>query len=344
MANDNIHPLFPPTSRPPESIPVRSVRELDQVAEAARAAIGGALTLNRLANSPLGNVSQAAQTAQSTLRRMILPPARRTKPSRTRRGPDRAPAEHNPDLVPTALFSWGRRLDDVLTEARGRAHRPESRLTRLLSPVWSWLGLAVTGVAAALVMTQHWFLAAGVLAARVAVSRWIGDETNRSRNGRVQDPSSSTIMYRCVAAHLCDCIMLLAVIWVLLSVGASQWAVVGTVAIATMLLGTLSRVAALQVGVQIFRLTLERIFRTAAVLIALLLTGLWQPDVASASTPLLGVAFLGCLLFGLGELVRTQLRVRYAVHEYGATPAVSITVEGKRTMTTAVRTGFREAS
>ncbi|MDQ1684819.1 MAG: hypothetical protein QOC82_1556 [Frankiaceae bacterium] len=311
--DDNLLHLFPPAEPEPiEDDVLAAVVALDDVADTAEAVVGGVLDLKRHARSDYSSVRAAAETAMTVARESL-----------------HSTLAADPSYVDTGTFRCGRHVDDALLAARRVAQRRQP-------PAWfqrPWIvtGVLITGCAAWLISQQHWLVAAGLVGARIAVSVRYGDEHNLPFEGRSSGTRASTIVYRCLAGHASDAVILIGVLWALLEAHRPLWAVATVASLAAMLLATLLRVAALQVGAQIYRLTAERVVRAGSLLIALVASAVAQPDLPAHGALWLGVAIAGPLLYGFGETARVTRRLRQTDIAYGGTlPQVNITVRDHR--------------
>ena len=88
-------------------------------------------------------------------------------------------------------------------------------------------------------------------------------------------------------------------------------------ALVLQMLATLARVAALQIGVQLFRLHAERVCRTGSILVGLLVTATAQPVVPATGPPALALCFLGSFAYAVAEILRTVARLRFADQQGG---------------------------
>lgn len=116
----------------------------------------------------------------------------------------------------------------------------------------------------------------------------------------------------CVVGHICDFSTLLAIAGCLMVGDRTAWGVgVGLVVVFAMF-GTLLRVAAVQEGIVLRRLLLERVLRTGSLLLGLMLAALLQPTTPTASVPVIAIAAIGTGLYACGEVARVLTTVRSA--------------------------------
>src|SRR5579872_2548797 len=165
--------------------------------------------------------------------------------------------ESNPQSV-SPVFRWGRRLDNRLDGSRGALrllHRPLGDLRR----VWALAGLGLTVVAAVFVAYHFWLSALLVVALRVSVSTLLGStydlpfESSNAVVGR-----STATLLRCLVSHVGDALILVGGAFAFVIANRPGYAMTMMSIVTVMLLATLCRVAALQVGVQLYRLVVER--------------------------------------------------------------------------------------
>jgi len=296
----------------------RASRELDSIAQAARDGIGAALALNELATSELDAVRRAAGSVQARMYGVLEPPP---------------PCD---DLVNLPLFRLGRWLDgkaeatrkSVGAQARGRI----ARLPRLwcrLTLLWTWLGLALTVGIAAAIMTGLWWQATLLLVVRVTISVAVGAEPNLPYEGYTSDGNVAAVIYRCIAGHVSDTLPLLAIAWSLADQQHAMLAFMAVVSLMTMLTATLLRVASLQVGVQMIRLTLERVARTGTVFLGLLLSVVFSSVGFTHGSLWICLAVAGPLAYALGEVWRSVVRLADAGKKSGGRlPDIRLVVIG----------------
>jgi len=167
---------------------------------------------------------------------------------------------------------------------------------------WVMVWLALTGMTCIAITNQWWAVAAGVVLFRVGASTLLGRTHNLPLETRsFRKDNGLLIVTRCLTAHLGDVAVMLTIAWTLTLNARPRWAALFVCTAMFMLLATLYRVAALQVGVQIIRPRSERLFRVGALVAALLLAGVHQPAIPARTYPLLGIAAAGALLYALLE-------------------------------------------
>ena len=184
---------------------------------------------------------------------------------------------------------------------------------------WAWtiMGIVITGFASVAVFHQAWGLAFSLLAGRVVLSLAFGDRYNLPFEGRTRPDSRFAVVTRCLAGHVSDSMILVSVSAVLIITGHAVWGGFALVAAMIMVLATLYRVASLQVGVQLQRLQLERVFRVVSVLIAISSTAV-SPDGTLYGMPFLALAGVGALVYGLLEIFRVAWRLRHEDRHQGS--------------------------
>lgn len=206
-----------------------------------------------------------------------------------------APASVGVGAVERRLHQLGRRLSkqDASPTARNLA-------------AFAWLTAAVgAGVAIAL---TWWWAAVGLLMVRIAGSVWIGrtDFPADAVTAASTPGSARARIERCLMSHAGDAAGLLGVTYALLGQDRSAWAMLTVGAVCLMLFGALARVGSLQAGVLPPRTAVERVARRGPLLVVLVATAVWQPEVPTSGVPLLGLACGGTLAYAVVELFRVH--------------------------------------
>lgn len=311
MSKHKVTHLFPAAEpESPRDDVLEAVRTLDEITASAASVIGGILDLKRHARSSYTGVQRAADAALRTARESL----------------DSITAT-DPSFVDTGMFRAGRRLDDRLLAVRRDHLARRAGSPRSFQRMWVLVSLALTGVGVVAVIEHAWTVAALAVAVRCLINIRFADEHNLPFEGRSSGRRASTMVYRCLSGHASDAAILVAIVWVLMHAERPLWAIGSIVAIVVALSATLLRVAALQVGAQIYRLTLESVARSGSLLVALSATAMLQPHIPDQGLLWLGIALVGPLLYGIGETIRTMLRLHATDVAFGGSlPQVSITV------------------
>ncbi len=281
--------------------------ELDAVRHAAHVGAGTAWSLNALHDSPSEAVRRAAAKAQQTLMAQLRPP----------------PVEPAP--IDNWLFRKGYQIEErvkALAEMVAAAQPGDRRLRAW----WSWGGLVLTAAVAGLIITGYWWVAVGGLALRVVVSLGLGAPSNLPFEGYTVDGKASDVVYRCIAGHVSDTVPLMALAWVLAVQGRTGLAALLVTAFTAMLIVTLLRVAALQVGVQVPRQVLERVLRTGSVVLALVCGELISRSAGSRATDAAWLAAFGPLAYAFGEAARTAMHLHHDKGSVGGLSTIQVTV------------------
>jgi hypothetical protein len=210
-----------------------------------------------------------------------------------------------------ALYRCGGRIEsglEYLALAIRRDWARNSWLSRHWTPMRVLLSLGV----AALLGFDFFAWAFVVLAIRMFGSLFTGAAWAFPAERRRADPEART--WACWAGHLGDAIVLLAIAAGSIGAGSTTAGMVLVFALVAQLLATLARVAALQHGIQLQRLRLERVIRAGGTLIALGVAALIQ--VRFSGTP-----------WGLLALLAAIPAFAYAALESARVLAVSYLTE-----------------
>ena len=217
--------------------------------------------------------------------------------------------------VPRHAHAGGRveRLDRTLNRLRLRWVR-KARPARWVRRCWTVVGLAASAAAAVLIAENHYVGAAVLVSARIVVSVRLGRNHDLPFEGYNDDDRQSWVVWRAVAGHVGDSAILVGVMWNLLEGHRPVWVLGAAGAVIVMLAATMARMAALQVGVQIERITTERVARLGGLVLGLVCAAVLQPAVPLEHPPVLALTFMGSLVFGMAEMFRTNQWLRLQSH------------------------------
>ena len=207
------------------------------------------------------------------------------------------------------LVGLGSTIERGLGRAPGVLVRPT---TAFFGPWWTGIRLLVTIAASAFLVAGEVRVALALVAFRVVGSTFqptpglSSDVLSSATHGT--DKRARADWYvdwrACVVGHFCDALTLASIGLLLAGSGRSIWAAaVGLVAV-TELSVTMLRVAAVQGGVVLRRLYLERVMRNGGLILGLTLAAVIQVDVPDSGPPLLALTALGGAVFAAGELYR----------------------------------------
>lgn len=271
---------------PPRAAHVRPVSDLEvRAAELASQATQAIDELNRIAGSDDKQTRNAAVAALAQAQLGISPPK-------------------EVFVVQDRTFSLGRLVDDRLSEQKERArnHRISRRSDRL---TWTYVGLLLSALAGALVTVESlWWAPAVIVGLRQFLTLGLGGDGTLPFEGPTSGTGARAI-YRCWATHLSDVLVLFGFV----AVGAfNAWpvALIAVASIIAVLFGVILRTSALQLGIQVNRLTLERVVRPWPPVLALVIAILVP---AHSSLVLALGLLLGPFSYGLGEQVRSAIRI-----------------------------------
>jgi hypothetical protein len=210
------------------------------------------------------------------------------------------------DLVQAQVFAIGRNLDDELGGLR-RSIRPW-RVPELVSRIWGIFGLLLTVLAAFLIALApaFWPLAGALIVIRQVSSIAIGGDGTLPFESPILGRPVGAV-YRCLAAHVADAVVLSGVAYYG-AIHAPWLGVIAMSSIIAIMLGALTRTSALQLAIQVNRLNMERVIRGSLPAMALVMSFL----VPSSAVVFLTVGVVvGPLAYGLGETLRTAIRIRH---------------------------------
>lgn len=277
-----------PVGAPVRPCPV-SVDWGDQMAmeadQAVVAAVHGLASLSGLSQSPDPVVRRRANEGFALAQREFRP------------------AKQPPDLVEHVVFRWGRNIDSLLGRWR-KAIQPATA-SLVMSRAWTPIGLLMTCAVAWALANGHLAMAGLILAVRQILTVRLGGWANLPFEHAARRLDRD-IVNRCVATHTADAVMLVGVAIAGYQTQSILVLLVALVSLVAMLTGTLLRLAALQVGVQISRLYLERVMRVWPAILALL-----GAFVVGSSWVVLAVSASGPLVYGVGEICRSLIRIRH---------------------------------
>mgnify|MGYP001124981030 FL=1 len=229
----------------------------------------------------------------------------------------------DPDRVETRLFTLGRRIDDFLSDLRAGA--PRFPVPPIVEMIWIPGGLLTTIGVGALLLTGHPIIAGMLLLGRLLTTIFIGgpgtlpfEGIERNLEG-VERMATPLALLRCHVTHAVDTLMIGVFVVYAYMHGSVVGMAFGVVAIVTLLFGTMARMSVLQLGVQVTRLTLERVVRVGPMIVALWLLN-FDPTV------LVVAGVVPSMVYGLGEIVRVHRRLQCAlIGRYAR--SISLTVE-----------------
>lgn len=211
---------------------------------------------------------------------------------------------------------FGARLEGHF--ARFRNLTPRGRARSVRSMTWTLAHACLTLAAAAVLITGSVRLAAALLALRVFVSL---AHPVPGTSADIVDSQACAAPIRdewqvawraCVIGHMCDLATLFAVAAYLMAHDRTAWgAAVGLVAVLEVC-GTMLRVAAVQGGIVLRRLLLERVMRNGSLVIALVLASFLQPAVPTTGVPLIALVGVGAGIYAVGEITRVLVTARNA--------------------------------
>lgn len=169
--------------------------------------------------------------------------------------------------------------------------------------LWSWTSLAVVGVMCWAAHTDHWMTATALVLVRSVGSLFAG--TARFPTAKRPDPTvdAPSRVLRCVMSHTGDALGLVGVGFALSANDRPVWGLVMSCAALLMLTATLTRVAAVQVGLVVNRKATERIVRRLSLglgFIAMAAAG----GVATTGVPPVVIAAIGPSIYAAVELWR----------------------------------------
>jgi hypothetical protein len=169
--------------------------------------------------------------------------------------------------------------------------------------LWSWTSLAVVGVMCWAAHTNHWVAATALVLLRSVGSMFAG--TAGFPTAKQPDPpvGAPSRVLRCVMSHLGDALGLVGVGFALSADDRPVWGLVMSCAALLMLTATLTRVAAVQVGLVVNRKATERVIRRLSLglgFIAMAAAG----GVATNGVPPVVIAAIGPSIYAAVELWR----------------------------------------
>lgn len=261
--------------------------QLPNVAALEDSTIAACLRLSQWSTSADPYIAQSAISALERVRQAIAPPL-------------------DVHYVDTRVFSMGRKLDDAIQRLRRIVGAKRAHVSHFWSSIWTFLGIAASVLLAVTIANPQWgaLLAPVILLLRQVLTTLIGGENTLPFEGPRRGSPSAAI-YRCWATHFSDVVMLAG--FVALGLSTSRlvsWFSVA--ALAATLLGVIARSSALQVGIQVNRLNLERVLRPWPPVLFAALAAL----LPTASTWLLCMGLAaGPILYGIGEVLRTTIRI-----------------------------------
>lgn len=186
-----------------------------------------------------------------------------------------------------------------------RRPRPQGSTSR----AWTVTGLALAATTAAFIILGLFPLALVTLLTRlvgstVAAGPDVGQQGSSGFVVRECRTIRSSLL-ACLAAHLSDIVLGMALATAVAMEGAPAWALLGMSAVVISLFGTVSRVAAERNGFRISRSALERVFHNGGLLAGLGATVLaTSTDIPIGVAPALLAAACGLALYGTIELAR----------------------------------------
>lgn len=257
-----------------------------RVVELQRLVVNGIQDLNYIAGSENQALRNAAVDALKHVYRSVNPPSA-------------------PFIVGGHVFSMGRQLDDHLSSWKKRFEASDKPAVSV-SRVWTAVGLGVTAVAALMILLPVlWPLVPIVILLRQLLTARLGGNGTLPFEGLGGSVVSRAAVYRCWATHLSDSILLIGFLGFGLFNSAAV-ALLAAISILAIMLGIVLRLSALQLGIQIVRLNLERMMRVWPPLVALFIATLVPSHVTLVIC--LGLVF-GPLAYGIGEQLRALIRI-----------------------------------
>jgi hypothetical protein len=216
-------------------------------------------------------------------------------------------------------------MESFLVRRRQRAHQivtPRVAEGLSHSAVWGPVGLAMTAAAAVSVAVGFLWPAIILLTIRIGLSLWLGPgDENLPLEGAPPRGPELVVVARCLVSHIGDVLILLAAGWTLTEHARPAWGWALAAVIAVTLLGTVTRLAALQVGLPLRRLQMERLFRNGGIFVGLLLAAILQPKVTVESLPVLALVGVGPALYAAIELIRSASWLRWLASSRPGIPA-----------------------
>jgi hypothetical protein len=214
-------------------------------------------------------------------------------------------AFRNSDLVSVGARaeSWSRTMNNWL----GIAHR-----ARIFGSWWTAARVALTAGAFMLLASGHLMAAAGLLVLRILGSMLqptpglSADLLSTESHGESRQASPHWYIdwKACVVGQVCDLAMTVAVAGYLLVNDRVAWAGAACLVAFLQITGTMLRIAAVQQGVVLRRLFLERLMRNGFLLLGVGLAVAFQPLVPPTGIPLIALSVIGSAAYALVEISR----------------------------------------
>jgi hypothetical protein len=210
----------------------------------------------------------------------------------------------------SGLLAAGSRVEEW--SASIHRHIPTLAIGDFFGPWWTAARLLLTGVATMLLAVGQLRLAAVFLIIRIVGSALqptpglSSDMISGSSSGVGRRYSADWyIDWRaCAVGHFCDTMVLFGISACLMGAGRMIWgAVVGSIAV-LQISATLLRVSAVQGGLVLRRLFLERLMRNVPLLIAFVAASSVQTTIPANGFPVIALAGLGAGIYAVGEVVR----------------------------------------
>lgn len=266
----------------------RTTAAEQSVEELAGQAIAACLALSQQSTSVDEVAAQAAQIALKRVRDAMYPPK-------------------EIHVVDGPVFSLGRRVDDVLAQVRRRLLGSRPDIPRTVSVVWTYVGLILSALIGLVIADPRGstVLPLLLLATRQVLTAGLGGEGTLPFEGPTKDTSSDGI-FRCWATHFSDILVLGGFLGLGLTSSDPLLVWLAAAAVAASMLGVVARTSAVQVGIQVNRLHLERLMRP------------WPPILLGGLATIIGGNVvqlmciglaLGPIAYGAGEVLRTAIRI-----------------------------------
>jgi hypothetical protein len=208
-----------------------------------------------------------------------------------------------------------RKVDRVVGRAGAwiREHRVLAVADR-----WTFIGLALTVIAALFVLAGLWVPAFVVVLVRLSGSVVAGGPAVISvRRGqeRGESRSLSRLLVACLSGHLADQILIAATAFALADAGRVTWALGAMGGGMIALFGSLARVAAERSGVRITRSGLERCARNGGLVLGLVLAAAAGPAAVTTWTvPAVALVAMAAGAYGVFEVVRIVMLLLHEPH------------------------------
>ena len=218
------------------------------------------------------------------------------------RAKEARPSKREPARPPTEVNALSAALEPLFV---GIHRKLSPRTVETPALLWAWSGTSI-GLVATMSWAAHrgqWWLATALAATRVVGSMYAG--TARFPSFLRPEPplEAPSRILRCVMSHTGDALGLVGVGFSLSAAGRPVWGFVLSCSALLLLIATLTRVAAVQVGIVIHRKATERVFRRGSLILGLAAMALSSGDIRTG-VPLVMIAAAGPALYAATELWR----------------------------------------